>query len=65
MRKDLRKLRRKLKEQGFEVYQNRGSVHLTVRKDGKRVATIPSTPSEYRSSRNTIADLKRAGFRPT
>lgn len=33
-----------------------------VIKDGRVVASIPTTPSDHRSTKNTRADLKRAGL---
>lgn len=33
-----------------------------VLKDGKVVGSIPNTPSDHRSTKNTRADLKRAGL---
>jgi len=36
---------------------------LSVRKDGKAIATISGTPSDRRSLLNGLARLRRAGFR--
>lgn len=64
MNKDLKKLTTALKAQGFDVEPASGkdSTHLVVRKDGRRVTTLPSTPSDHRSMRNCIAACRRAGF---
>ena len=62
MNKDVAKLIKSLRKQRAEVTQNRGSKHYTVRKDGRRVATIPSTPSDYRGWKNTLAYLRAAGY---
>lgn len=64
MNKDLKKLIKALEAQEFKVEPASGkdSTHLVVRKDGKRVTTLPSTPSDHRSMRNCIAACRRAGF---
>lgn len=61
--KETRELIKKLKRQGFEVEPTKGG-HYTVRKDGRRVATLAGTPSDGRSMKNVLAALKRAGFQP-
>ncbi|WP_333745463.1 hypothetical protein [Streptomyces sp. IBSBF 2950] len=61
MSSDQRKLEKALKAQGFEVEPTRKG-HKTVRKNGVRVATLAGTPSDSRSWKNTLADLRRAGF---
>lgn len=49
--------------QGFEVrITSKG--HIQFKKDGQIVAVAASTPSDPRSWKNLIADLKRAGFKP-
>ncbi|MFI8085899.1 hypothetical protein ACIF6L_34555 [Kitasatospora sp. NPDC086009] len=63
MHKDLRALVKKLTVQGFEVEATKNG-HLTVRQDGRRVATLPGSPSDHRSMANCLAVLKRAGFKP-
>jgi len=61
MKKDLRKLTRMLADQGFVVrHTSRG--HLAISRDGHRVAVLAGTPSDYRSHRNGLAQLRRAGF---
>ncbi len=62
MDKDLRKLAKALKTQGFDV-EVTAKGHLVVSRDGKLVATFSGTPSDWRSFRNALAPLKRAGFR--
>jgi predicted RNA binding protein YcfA (HicA-like mRNA interferase family) len=59
---DTRKLIKALEDQGFEVVRSKGN-HYVVKLDGRRVATLASTPSDSRSLRNGIAALRRAGFR--
>lgn len=63
MDKDLKRLIKELEAQGFEVEIRRGNPHPIVRKDGRRVATLASSPSDRRSWDNGIAYLRRAGFR--
>lgn len=60
--KDLKKLIKALEEQGFEVETGKRNPHPIVRKDGRKVATLASTPSDHRSWMNGIAALRRAGF---
>jgi len=59
--KDLVKVLRELRRQGFEVTTLRNN-HLAVAKDGHRVAVLASTPSDHRSRKNEMADLRAAGF---
>lgn len=63
MNKELKKLIKELEAQGFTVEVGRKNPHPIVRKDGRRVATLASTPSDSRSWKNGIAALRRAGFR--
>ncbi|AKF14347.1 hypothetical protein SEA_VINCENZO_85 [Mycobacterium phage Vincenzo] len=46
---------------GGDVQHSRNQ-HLRVYVDGKLVTTMPSTPSDHRALKNTIADLRRAGL---
>lgn len=62
MDKDLRKIVRALKAQGFEVAVT-GKGHLVVTREGALVATFSGTASDWRSIRNSLAPLRRAGFR--
>ena len=62
MNKDLKKLVKALEAQDFEVRATKRQ-HLTVSKNGQWVTTLPGTPSDWRSMRNAMAALKRAGFR--
>ena len=48
MTKDIRKLCKELRAQGFEVRTTRRG-HLLVRRDGVVVAGIAGTPSDHRS----------------
>ncbi|WIC89453.1 HicA-like toxin [Microbacterium phage BAjuniper] len=61
MNKDLKKLIRKVEDQGCEVRVSTKG-HVLFDKDGQRVAVTGSTPSDKRSFRNLTADLRRAGY---
>jgi len=62
MDKDLRKIVKALQAQGFNV-ETTTKGHLAVYRDGALIATFSGTASDWRSIRNTLAPLKRAGFR--
>lgn len=59
--KDVRDLIKELHRQGFETSRT-SKGHIRVRKDGVTVSVFAGTPSDWRSWRNSIADLRRAGF---
>ena len=62
MDKDTRKLVKALEDQGFVVRRtSRGQYLVTL--DGRRVATLSGSTGDWRSLRNAIAVLRRAGFR--
>ncbi|MBT1003954.1 hypothetical protein KIH31_15290 [Paenarthrobacter sp. DKR-5] len=61
MDKDTRKLIRKLTRQGFDVRRTRGG-HFAVRAAGVQVTVLAGTASDWRSTRNDLARLRRAGF---
>lgn len=58
---DVRGLVEQITAQGA-VIEGAGSGHLRVLKDGNLVATIASTPSDFRARLNDRAQLRRAGF---
>lgn len=62
MDKEMRKIVRALEDQGFEVTTTRRG-HLMVSRDGAVIATFSGTASDWRSIRNGLAPLRRAGFR--
>ena len=62
MNKDLRKIVKALKAQGFEV-DTTSKGHVIVTRDGDLIATFSGAASDWRSLRNGLAPLKRAGFR--
>lgn len=60
MRKDIKRLVGVLKAQGCTVQLTRNS-HLKVRRDGAVIGMLPGTPSDWRSLKNSVAHLRRAG----
>jgi predicted RNA binding protein YcfA (HicA-like mRNA interferase family) len=59
MDKEMRKVIKALKAQGFDVLPTK-SGHYTVRtKDGKRVTTLAGSASDHRSMKNALADVRR------
>lgn len=62
MDKDLKKIVKALREQGFEVETTRKG-HLMVHRDGRLVVTFSGTASDWRSMKNGISHARRAGFR--
>lgn len=63
MGNDLRKLIKSLRDQGFIVEETKKN-HWTVRNTmGRKVATLSSTPSDWRSWKNNLSILRREGFR--
>lgn len=62
MDKDLRKIVKALEAQGFEVTVTRRG-HVIVTRDGEVISTFSGTASDWRSIRNSLAPLRRAGFR--
>ena len=61
MKKEIRQLIRQLNQQGFDVRTTRRG-HYLVSRNGRVVAGIPGTPSDWRSMKNTRSELRRAGF---
>ncbi|MBF6422380.1 hypothetical protein IU436_27465 [Nocardia farcinica] len=59
--KDTKKLIKALEAQGFEV-RSTTKGHIRVSKNGQAVTTFSGTPSDGRSFKNALAQLKRAGF---
>ncbi|MFN8175831.1 MAG: hypothetical protein U0T02_12265 [Solirubrobacteraceae bacterium] len=61
---DLRKIRKRAKQQGWRV-EKRKEYWLFFPPDrSKSAARIAGTPSSQRSLRNFLADMKRKGYRP-
>ncbi len=61
MHKEVRDLIRALRQQGFEV-QDQEVAHPKVYRNGRLITTLPSTPSDVRSLKNTVAKLRKHGF---
>lgn len=61
MNKDLKKIAKALREQGFEAVPTKGG-HLQVYRDGRRITTFAGTPGDGRSWKNSLSQAKRAGF---
>lgn len=62
MDKDLKKIVKALREQGFDVEVTRKG-HLMVYRDGRLVTTFSGTASDWRGMKNALAYARRAGFR--
>lgn len=61
--KETKKLVKSLLQQGFDVEPTKKG-HLRVYLDGVWVTTLSGTSSDWRSYRNALAVLKRAGYKP-
>lgn len=58
--KDIRQLIRAIESQeGFSVSMTKNSHYRVTREGYPRIVLMPSTPSEGRGFKNTIADLRR------
>lgn len=61
MNKETKKMVKALEDQGFTTKVTaRG--HIMVFRDGRPVTTFAGTASDWRSMKNALAPLKRAGF---
>lgn len=60
-KKDTQDLLKALQRQGFEVART-AKGHWRVTREGRTVAVLGGTPSDWRSRRNELAALRRAGF---
>lgn len=64
MHKELKALIKKAEEQGF-THRETSKGHIMIKDaEGKPVTTFSGTPSDGRSWKNSMARLKRAGFKP-
>lgn len=59
---EIKELLGKLEKQGCTIVRTRRG-HYKVFLDGKWITTLAGTPSDWRSLRNSLAPLKRAGVR--
>lgn len=57
---EVQKLLRELRRQGFETTMTKGG-HYRVTK-GEHMVHMPATPSDFRSMKNTLSHLRKAGF---
>lgn len=62
MDKDLKKIIKALKAQGFEIEVTKKQ-HVMVFMNGRSIATFSGTASDWRSMQNSIADARKAGFK--
>lgn len=63
MDKDLRRLIKDLEAAGYQTrVTSKG--HVQVRRGGQVIAVFAGTPSDHRSWPNSLARLKRDGYRP-
>lgn len=62
MDKDLKKVVKALRAQGFDVTVTRKG-HLMVTHEGRFVTVFAGTASDWRSIKNALAAARRAGFR--
>lgn len=62
MDSDLRRLVRELKKQGFTVETTTKGHIRVLDANGSHVTITAGTPSDYRSRKNFLAELRRAGF---
>lgn len=61
MDKDTRKIVREAERQGFET-RTSGKGYTLIYRDGALVTKAAQTTSDWRSRRNLVAALRRAGF---
>ena len=61
--KEIRKLVARLQDQGWRVDQLKSGHYRAYAPDGEGTVHIPGTPSDHRSLRNTVAQLKRHGYK--
>lgn len=58
----IREMQRRIEEAGGEVRPSRRGGHYKIYFEGRLIASLPSTPSDWRSERNDIAQMRRAGL---
>lgn len=62
--KEIKALIKALEDQGWRVEQARSGHYKAFPPDkGQDMVTMPSTPSDHRSLKNTIRDLKHSGYK--
>lgn len=60
--KNMKSIKRILKDHGCEVVHRKGRSHLQVYRNGKLITVLSCSPSDWRSRLNEIARLRRAGI---
>lgn len=58
--RDVDALVRRLRGQGYTVDRSKGSGHYKVRKGGRLLAVVSSTPGDRKSLRNIPGQIRRA-----
>lgn len=61
MEKDLRKIVKRLEKQGWRVEHGKTHTKLFPPDKTKPIVVVPNTPSDHRSLRNSIAQIRRSG----
>lgn len=64
MNKEVKKLVRDLMAQGWDVDDTRRSGHIRAAAPDGALVFFASTPSNNRTIKNTVSQLKRYGYRP-
>jgi hypothetical protein len=60
--KELRVIIKALRPYGI-VATRRGGGHIGLEKDGQLISVLPSSPSDWRSLKNKVAELRRMGYK--
>ena len=58
----VREMRRRIEEAGGEVRPSRRGGHWKIYFEGRLIASLPATPSDWRTELNDIAQMRRAGL---
>lgn len=61
MNKEVKKLAKRLRQAGYSVVPANNQHFKVLNAEGRRVGTLPCSPSDVRSLRNTITALRRKG----
>lgn len=60
--KEFKKLIQRLEADGHRIQYTRKGHIMILHRDGQGKVLLPGTPSDHRSKRNAIAELRRNGF---
>ncbi len=60
--KEIRRLVKALQSQGWRVEETKKGHFLAYAPNGVGLVTIPGTPSDHRSLRNTVSELRKHGY---